>query len=80
VIFLSNRSERFSASQAIFSPYAQTFSGSGLEVRYTWGSRGDVRGLLGDRHMSGSGSEAVRRIDCEHAAASLASSPSVTPI
>jgi hypothetical protein len=60
VTFLSDRRERFSDSQAIFSLWAQTESGSGPEVRYTWGSRGDVRGLLGDRHMSGSGSEAVR--------------------
>jgi hypothetical protein len=80
VTFLSDRSERFFDSQAIFSPYAQTFSGSGLEVRFAWGSRGDVRGLLGGRHMSGSGSELVRMVDCEHAAASLASSPSMTPI
>ena len=77
--FLSDRSERFSASQVIFSHWARTVSGSGPEVRYTWGSRGDVRGLLGDRHVSGSGSELVRMVDCEHAAASLASSPRVTP-
>ena len=53
---------------------------SGLEVRYTWRSRDDVRGLLGDRQLSGSGSEAVRNVDCEHAVASLATSPSMTPI
>jgi hypothetical protein len=35
---------------------------------------------FGGRHMSGSGSELVRMVDCEHAAASLASSPSMTPI
>ena len=35
---------------------------------------------FGGRHMSGSGSELVRMMDCEHAAASLASSPRVTPI
>jgi hypothetical protein len=80
VTFLSDRSERFFASQAIFTHWAQTESGSGLEVRFAWGSRDDVRGLLGGRHMSGSGSELVRMVDCEHAAASLASSPSVTPI
>jgi hypothetical protein len=67
VTFLSDRSERFSDSQAIFSQWAQTESGSGPEGRFAWGSRGDVRGLLGDRHMSGSGSEAVRMVACEHA-------------
>ena len=60
VVFERSKRERFSASQAIFTPCARTFSGSGLEVRFAWGSRGDVRGLLGDRHMSGSGSELVR--------------------
>jgi hypothetical protein len=63
VIFLSDRNERFSDSQAIFSPYAQTFSGSGLEVRFAWGTSGGVRGCHGDRHMSGSGSELVRMVD-----------------
>jgi hypothetical protein len=63
VTFLSDRSERFSDSQAIFSLWAQTESGSGLEVRFAEGTRDDARGLLGGRHMSGSGSEAVRRID-----------------
>ena len=43
-------------SKAIFLYWAQTESGSGLEVRFALGTRGDVRGLLGDRHMSGSGS------------------------
>jgi hypothetical protein len=63
VTFLSDRSERFFASQAIFTHWAQTESGSGLEVRFAWGSRDGVRGLLGDRHMSGSGSELVRMVD-----------------
>ncbi|MFN9606148.1 MAG: hypothetical protein ACK6A7_22295, partial [Planctomycetota bacterium] len=31
-------------------------------------------------HMSGSGSDAVRIVDCEHAAARVASLPRVTPI
>jgi len=34
VTFLSDRSERFSDSQAIFSHGAQTESGSGPEVRF----------------------------------------------
>ncbi|MFM7973528.1 MAG: hypothetical protein ACKO8U_00550, partial [Pirellula sp.] len=59
---------------------AQTESGSGPAGRFAWGSRGDVRGCHAGRQLSGSGSEAVRMVDCEHAAASLASSPSVTPI
>jgi hypothetical protein len=63
VTFLSDRSERFFDSQVIFSPYAQTFSGSGLEVRFAWGSRDDVRGLLDGRQLSGSGSELVRMVD-----------------
>jgi hypothetical protein len=41
----NDRSERFSALHAIFSRWARTFSGIGLEVRFAWGSRGDVRGL-----------------------------------
>jgi hypothetical protein len=31
----------------------------------TLGTRGDVRGLLGGRPMSGSGSELVLMVDCE---------------
>ena len=42
---------------------ARTFSGSGLEVRFAWGSRGDVQGCHDGRHMSGSGSEAMRMVD-----------------
>jgi len=63
VTFLSDRSERFFASQAIFTHWAQTESGSGLEVRFAWGSRGDVQGCHDGRHMSGSGSEAMRMVD-----------------
>ncbi|MFN7734778.1 MAG: hypothetical protein ACK5O8_01555 [Pirellula sp.] len=71
---------RFWVSNAIFSHWARTFAGRGLEVRDTLGLIGDVRGVHGVLHMSGSGSDAVRRIDCEHAAARRSSSPRVTPI
>jgi hypothetical protein len=46
-------------------------------VRFAWGSGGDVQGCHDGRQLSGSGSEAVRMVACEHAAASLASSPRV---
>jgi hypothetical protein len=71
---------RFLVSNAIFSHWARSFAGRGLEVRDTWGLIGDDGGIHGVFHMSGSGSEAVRRIDCEHAATRRSSSPSVTPI
>jgi hypothetical protein len=56
---LSDRSEGFSASHAIFSRWAQTFSGSGLEVRFAWGSRGDVQGCH-DGVVNCPGAEAKR--------------------
>jgi hypothetical protein len=54
---------RFWVSNAIFSHWARTFAGRGLEVRDTWGAIGDVRGVHGVLHMSGSGSDAVRMVD-----------------
>jgi len=46
VTFLSDRSERFSDSQAIFSRWAQTFSGRGPSAGAGWKSA-----LHGDREV-----------------------------